>query len=134
MLEVGEKSSVWDTDLLRPRKSGALLGEFSSNELCNAYRRVDMLRKIVCGCPFQHGKQVSATANLPNMRAEHIPVFPGQVFPLSVISNIITPEVVLSVEVVEEAGGRHSGGERLVPSQDHVSSFLDIFDPADRQN
>ena len=43
MLEVGEKSSVWDTDLLRPRKSGALLGEFSSNEKCNAYRRVDML-------------------------------------------------------------------------------------------
>ena len=27
MLEVGEKSSVWDTDLLRPRKSGALLGD-----------------------------------------------------------------------------------------------------------
>ena len=101
MLEVGEKSSVWDTDLLRPRKSGALLGEFSSNKLCNAYRRrVDMLRKVVCGCPFQHEKQVSATANLPNMRAEHIPVFPGQIFLLSVISNIITPEVVLSVEVV----------------------------------
>ena len=100
MLEVGEKSSVWDTDLLRPRKSGALLGEFSSNEFCNAYRSVDMLRKVVCGCPFQHEKQVSATANLPNMRAEHIPVFPGQIFLLSVISNIITPEVVLSVEVV----------------------------------
>ena len=101
MLEVGEKSSVWDTDLLRPRKSGALLGEFSSNELCNAYRRrADMLRKVVCGCPFQHEKQVSATANLPNMRAEHIPVFPGQIFLLPVISNIIIPEVVLSVEVV----------------------------------
>ena len=101
MLEVGEKSSVWDTDLLRPRKSGALLGDFSSNEKCNAYRSVDMLRKVVCGCyPFQHEKQVSATANLPNMRAEHIPVFPGQIFLLSVISNIITPEVVLSVEVV----------------------------------
>ena len=100
MLEVGEKSSVWDTDLLRPRKSGALLGEFCSNEFCNAYRRVDMLRKIVCGCPFQHEKQVSATANLPNMRAKHIPVFPGQIFLSSVTSNIILPEVVLSVEVV----------------------------------
>ena len=102
MLEVGEKSSVWDTDLLRPRKSGALLGDFSSssNELCNAYRLGDMLRKVVCGCPFQHEKQVSATANLPNMRAEHIPVFPGQIFLLSVISNVILPEVVLSVEVV----------------------------------
>ena len=48
MLEVGEKSSVWDTDLLRPRKSGALLGEFSSNEKCNAYRRVDMLYTQNC--------------------------------------------------------------------------------------
>ena len=77
-------------------------------------------RKIVCGCPFQHEKQVSATANLPNMRAKHIPVFPGQIFLSSVTSNIITPEVVLSIEVVQKAGGRHPGGESLVPSQDHV--------------
>ena len=28
MLEVGEKSSIWDTDLLRPLKSGALLGKY----------------------------------------------------------------------------------------------------------
>ena len=30
MLEVGEKSSIWDTDLLRPLKSGALLGKYFS--------------------------------------------------------------------------------------------------------
>ena len=49
------------------------------------------------------------------MRTEHITASPDLGFVSSDKIKRGSPEVVLSVEVVEKAGGRHSGGERLVP-------------------
>ena len=49
------------------------------------------------------------------MRTEHISASPDLEFVSSDKIKRGSPEVVLSVEVVEKAGGRHSGGERLVP-------------------
>ena len=49
------------------------------------------------------------------MRAEHITASPDLRFVSSDKSKRGSPEVVLSVEVVEKAGGGHSGGECLVP-------------------
>ena len=49
------------------------------------------------------------------MRAEHITASPDLRFVSADKSKRGSPEVVLSVEVVEKAGGRHSGGEGLVP-------------------
>ena len=115
MLEVGEKSSIWDTDLLRPLKSGALLGKYFSFNMglssCDSYSTYIYGWKRNCSA----WKQVSATANLPNMRAEHITASPDLRFVSADKSNRGSPEVVLSVEVVEKAGGGHSGGECLVP-------------------
>ena len=49
------------------------------------------------------------------MRAEHITASPDLRFVSADKSKRGSPEVVLSVEVVEKAGGGHSGGECLVP-------------------
>ena len=49
------------------------------------------------------------------MRTEHISASPDLGFVSSDKIKRGSPEVVLSVEVVEKAGGRHSGGEGLVP-------------------
>ena len=57
------------------------------------------------------------------MRAEHITASPDLGFVSSDKSKRgSAPEVVLSVEVVEKAGGGHAGGERLVPHPRCTSS------------
>ena len=81
VLEVGEKSSIWDTDRLRPRKSGALLGNYIHVTLHST--NLQFSKKRSKKGALQHEKQVSARANLPNMRAEIIPALPDPRFVFS---------------------------------------------------
>ena len=131
VLEVGEKSSIWDTDRLRPRKSGALLGNYipvtlHSTNLQFLKKRskkgklFSMRSKSALGPTYlTWGRRLSLRCLNRDLclLIKTKRSLPNLIQPKPNIKRRYaqSPEVVLTIEVVKEAGGGHARGQRLVP-------------------